>query len=176
MESARAWAAAGRRRMLLSDTTARYEELNEGQLGGVVLADGRTVIANFGSKCGAAPTALQAVTGPSSGAALLADSVPQGHGVARLPTAPWRYLGHLRGSRRLGLRRARSPPPWQAAMATWPVAVHALAHRLCAADSATHRLPISRPWLLRDSHSHRYPGGDSGPVPSTQVTDVASVS
>ena len=155
--------------MLLSDTTARYEELNEGQLGGVVLADGRTVIANFGSKCGAAPTALQAVTGPRRFALGLSTAWTRCCAAADgSPGGTWGTSGGAEGSASAG--RDRHPPGKR------PVAVHALAHRLCAADSATHRLPISRPWLLRDSHSHRYPGGDSGPVPSTQVTDVASVS
>ena len=140
MESARAWAAAGRRRMLLSDTTARYEELNEGQLGGVVLADGRTVIANFGSKCGAAPTALQAVTGPSSGAALLADSVPQGHGVARLPTAPLEVPGAPPGE-----PKARPPP---GAIAT-PLA--------SGDDDVASGRPCARPSPLRRRLRHASP-------------------
>ena len=51
VESARARAAAYRHLMLLSDATARYDDLNEGQLGDVLFEDGRTVVAIFGSKC-----------------------------------------------------------------------------------------------------------------------------
>ena len=51
-ESARARAAAGRDLMLLlSDATARYDDLSEGQLGDVLFEDNRTVFAVFGSKC-----------------------------------------------------------------------------------------------------------------------------
>ena len=68
-ETARARAAAGRHLMLLSDATARYDDLNEGQLGDVLFEDNRTVIAVFGSKCdrgGAGkPVALPAASEPT---------------------------------------------------------------------------------------------------------------
>ena len=70
VESARARAAAYRHLMLLSDATARYDDLNEGQLGDVLFEDGRTVVAIFGSKCdrcGAGkPAALPAASEPGS--------------------------------------------------------------------------------------------------------------
>ena len=54
--------------MPLSDATARYDGLNEGQLGDVQFEDGRT--------CGAGkPAALPAASEPGSGTALLVDSV-----------------------------------------------------------------------------------------------------
>ena len=77
--SARARAAAGRHLALLSDATARYDELNEGQLGDVLFEDERTVIAIFGSKCGSGgagkPVAMPAASVPGSGAASLVDSM-----------------------------------------------------------------------------------------------------
>ena len=89
-ESARARAAAGRHLFLLSDATARYDDLNEGQLGDVLFEDNRTVIAVFGSKCdrgGAGkPVALPAASEPGSGANLLADSVWRA--MTRLLAAP----------------------------------------------------------------------------------------
>ena len=119
--------------MLLSDTTARYEELNEGQLGGVVLADGRTVIANFGSKCGAAPTALQAVaaqwvqvrrgkaySSASGYRAQLGHRFAHGLGEARLPAAPPEVPMNL--ARVFAAAGRDRHPFWRAAMATWPLA------------------------------------------------------
>ena len=58
--SARAQAADGpssHAAVLLSDATARYDDLNEGQQGDVLFEDGRTVIAIFGSMCAAAAQA-----------------------------------------------------------------------------------------------------------------------
>ena len=64
--------------MLLSDATALYGDLNGGQLGDVLLEDGRTFMATFGSKCdrgGAGkPMAMPAASEPGSGAASLVDS------------------------------------------------------------------------------------------------------
>ena len=54
VESARARAVAGRCHVLLPDAPARQDDLNKEQLGGVrtvLLDDGRTAIAIFGSKC-----------------------------------------------------------------------------------------------------------------------------
>ena len=73
--SAGARAAVGRDSglILLSDATARYDDLKRWHLGNVLFEDGRTVIAIFGSKRnrGGArkPAALPAAAEPGSGAA-----------------------------------------------------------------------------------------------------------
>ena len=149
-ELARARAAAGRHLMLLSYAAARYDDLNEGQLGDVLFEDNRTVIAVFGSKCdrgGAGKlVALPAASEPGSGANLLADSVRRA--MTRLLAAPPEVLVVLAGSFAAAGRDRLPPGPH--AMATWPADVQALAFRLYAAGIPAHRLPIFGPWLFRD--------------------------
>ena len=151
METARARAAAGRHLMLLSDATARYDDLNEGQLGDVLFEDNRTVIAVFGSKCdrgGAGkPVALPAASEEGSGAYLLADSVRRA--MTRLLAAPPEVLGAL--ARNFTAAGRDRLPPGPRALATWPADVQALALRLYAAGIPAHRLPIFGPWLFRDA-------------------------
>ena len=112
-------AGPGRHRMLLSDATVRYDDLNMGQLGDVLFEDGRTVIAISGSKCnrgGASkPAALPAATRPGSGSALLVDSVRRA--VALPLEAPPEALATLaRGFAAAGQARH---PPGPAAVATF---------------------------------------------------------
>ena len=136
--------------MLLSDATARYDDLNLGQLGDVLFEDNRTVITVFGSKCdrgGAGkPVALPAASEPGSDANLLVDSVRRA--MARLLAAPPEALVTLASS--FATAGWDRHPPGPSAMATWPGDVQVLALRLYAAGISARRLPIFGPWLFRD--------------------------
>ena len=143
VESVRARAAAGCHLKLLPDATARYDDLNEGQKGDVLFEGGSTEIAIFGSTPrrvsadrgdAGKPAALPAVTESCAGAAWLVDSV-------RRATAD---------DPRSQPRRQSSSSP-QAATATWPAAVQALAHRLYAVGVPAHRLSMIGRWLFWDA-------------------------
>ena len=124
--------------MLLSDATARYDDLNEGQLGDVLFEDGRTIIAIFGSKCdrGCAgePVAMPARLGRGFARGFGAVRHGAVHHDATVRGIPEVLEFLACGFAAAGQgRHPRGPAvvaTWPAAVATWPAEVRALAPRL----------------------------------------------
>ena len=134
VESARALAAAGRLLMLLSDATARYDHINEGQLGEVLFEDKRTVVPSLG---------------PNATAAEQASSPP-----GRRPPSLWSDCSPLRRCWRHSpvasppLERIVIPPgqrPWRRGRPRF-----GLLPSPYRVGIPEHRLPIFGPWLFRD--------------------------
>ena len=140
------------------------------------------------------PAALPATTEPGPGAALLVDSARRATRTARLPAATPEVLATL--ARGFAAAPRDRHPPGPAALATWPAAVPALAHRLYGARRGgilARRLPIFGPWLFRGltpsrrlagalaTHAFRAlaatdpPGQDRPGTPPTAGVDAANL-
>ena len=122
--------AAGRHLLLLLDAMARYNDLNDWQLGDVLFEDGRTVIAIFASATAAGqatpPPYRRPPASPARDPHFLVDSVRCAMG--RLFAAArrsWRSSPAALPSSGTGGHGRH--PPGRAAVATWPEEVQALA-------------------------------------------------